>query len=588
MRGVHWQHGEARHESELLRGSAQNSAPRRRGRFSEALQERLDKKRELARQLEYPEYDPKFDDPEWMKEQLRKEYNDPRENPNFFLSPEHPEYWHNVARKPYAKAILRSQEHCTMRKGKWREQHAAVECMNTMREEIAAELEECSPEVKRMVTPMMKYKIMDIYLAHLRHEATHKLGMTLAELLETEETRASLAFFREKLDRGGEKAAEALMREFDVRLIDVEGRLKERDKEEQKLADTQPDGSNAKALAEALNLGHKCKKDGALEWGENNHMEALKSWREGAEKLRPLRTSSLPGGDELRELYVATLKNQAQAALKVGCLQEALDAAIAALEIDSQDHKAWFRKACALESLGRLDEVEECLGMVDSIAVGRADRIRIEKDTCAKREKVKALLDRKDARDRRMLQRSLHSGLFSCERERAAELPPANGLPPPPPASRRANAVREADRKRLTRDGAEDLLHALRKAYGDTCFRRQVAKLARDVDFEREAFLAHLPGVALHVQGPVLLRWGFEASPRGVTEMSRAVQDHTRGSKPDLKLRALAEEALKALYGRMYDTIQAPALPDGQLALSSRPEPEDSENESDGSELEDY
>jgi len=60
----------------------------------------------MQKELGYPEYDAKFDDPDWMREQLRKENEDPRENANFFLDPSHPDFFNNIARRSVRKGPI--------------------------------------------------------------------------------------------------------------------------------------------------------------------------------------------------------------------------------------------------------------------------------------------------------------------------------------------------------------------------------------------------------------------------------------------------------------------------------------------------
>lgn len=122
----------------------------------------------------------------------------------------------------------------------------------------------------------------------------------------------------------------------------------------------------------------------------------------------------------IAEVHLAVLKNIAQAAIKLGYWTEALDAADDALRIDNQDHKAWFRKACALEGLGRYEEEEEALNKIDECAVGRIDRDRIVKDTNSKRANLQLMYERNKETEKRSLTRALNKGIFSGEREKEA------------------------------------------------------------------------------------------------------------------------------------------------------------------------
>merc|ERR1711972_636151 len=99
--------------------------------------------------------------------------------------------------------------------------------------------------------------------------------------------------------------------------------------------------------------------------------------------------------------------------------------------------------------------------------------------------------------------------------------------------------VDEARRKRITKDGAFDLLEALWEAYSDAGFQAQVRKLSHDMlsmGHGMEEFRRNLAMVALPVQRTVLQKWGFDPSQKGVLEMIKALADHTR-SDPQLRER---------------------------------------------------
>merc|ERR1712176_1200034 len=122
----------------------------------------------------------------------------------------------------------------------------------------------------------------------------------------------------------------------------------------------------------------------------------------------------------IAEVHMAVLKNVAQAAIKLGYWSEALEAADDALRIDSQDHKAWFRKACALEGLGRYEEEEEALDKIDECAVGRIDRGRIVKDINTKRSNLQLIYEQNKETQKKSLTRALAKGIFSGDREQEA------------------------------------------------------------------------------------------------------------------------------------------------------------------------
>lgn len=515
--------------------------------------------KEQMKEWGYPEYDPNYDNPDWLKEQWRREDEDPRENANFFLDQKDPEFWNNVARKPYSKTIIQSEEHWTGRRNMWLQQFGNVQELNNYREQVVEALECCTVETKRLVQPIMRYRIVEVFLMHALKESFER-GIPFPQYLDSETNRGSLCYFRDRIDLEGDKGAEELFNEWDSRSIQqlVDDHVKESNKIKLHCGVTLTDPEE---MRDRLTFAETRKKDGVLEWEKHNYKEALVSWRKGHEALCRIKA---PDHDReavkrLDEIRIALLKNLAQAAIKLGYYNEALNAAEMAIKIDDQDHKAWFRKACALEGLGRVDQIETCLAVIDSIAVGRPDRERIQKDTVAKREKVREIIERDGESHKRMLQRGLQKAIFSEARDSKVALD--NGTTGPPRISHtiEVSSIDEGKRKKLTRDGAEDLLKDLDEVYSDPTLRKQISKLGRDVSDQGE-FVCYLNRVALPYQKPILARWGFEPSAKGVMEMTRAIQDHTRGKEPDHKLRVQAEQTMRTLYGEFYDVARGDAL----------------------------
>merc|ERR1719454_1068946 len=179
---------------------------------------------------------------------------------------------------------------------------------------------------------------------------------------------------RNKIDAGGPKDAERMIEEYDMRsrrIMFDKHRAKEMEKKDRILSDCD-------TLVKCLNWGQKCKKDGMVEWERGNYEEALASWRQAEEALKKFKApeSDKNGNKIIADLRIAVLKNVAQAAIKCEYYSEALDAADDAIRLDEQDHKAWFRRACALEGLGDFEKAQEALSKIDEIAVGKPDHHR--------------------------------------------------------------------------------------------------------------------------------------------------------------------------------------------------------------------
>lgn len=520
--------------------------------------------KEQLKEWGYPEYDSNYDDPAWLEQQFQKEKEDPRENRNFFLSENNPEFWNNAVRKPHVKALMQTDDHWKHRKNTWLEQYSRVRDSNKGRDEVCERLEECTMATKRLVAPIMHCRAVEMHLQQVVKQADER-GIPFAQMLETAENQQRLRDFRNTLDFEGEAGAERLFNDIHQQNLKYnEDYQKQRQLEEPKTDSTMQEIKD--------HLGYACKyrQDGLVEWERGNHEDALKAWRLGCEALMKIRIPDTHKEEQefKSEARIRLLKNRAQAALKLNLYNEALECADLALKINDQDEKAWFRKACALEGLGRVQEMEPCLSMIENIAVGREDRDRIEREIRSKRERLKIIMERDELKQQRMLQRGLQKSLFSEERDKP--LQNAKALEGPPAISHNLAVpnVDESTRKRLTRDGCEDLLKELERAYSEPSFREQIRKLARDVN-NQEEFTCYLNKVALPVQRPIITKWGFEGTELGVAEMRRAIQDHTLGSEASKELRRQAESTLRALYGEMYDIVRGKGLPAADRAPSS-------------------
>ncbi|CAJ1384379.1 unnamed protein product [Effrenium voratum] len=346
---------------------------------------------------------------EWMMQQIELEKVDPRVNPNLLLEETDQEFWDNMSRKPYAKAILKSERHWTQRRRLWIRQYEQVELANALRQEVVAELELCAPEVKRLVAPIMKYKITEVALTTLLRTA-RKQRRAFRELLATPEEVHKFHSLRLRLDEGGSQEAQRLLDEYTVRVGDRAKELR-RDSEPE-VAELDTD-----SMAKLMSQAQKLRKDGYIEWHKGAIEEAFFSWCEAEAKIYKKRLPDAAGNKLVEDLRLILLKNISQAAIKLKHWTDALRAADEALEIDDEDHKSWFRRASALEGLGRAAEAEEALGRVESCAVGRADRGRVARDVALRRARLAEDARRHRATEGAAFRRALRRGVFAHEVE---------------------------------------------------------------------------------------------------------------------------------------------------------------------------
>jgi len=266
----------------------------------------------------------------------------------------------------------------------------------------------------------------------------------------------------------------------------------------------------------------------------------------------------------LTDNHLACLKNKSQAALKLELFQTALEAAEAAIALDEEDHKAWYRKVQAQKGLGKFKDAEDSLAKLEDVAQWCPDRRGILRDCELERKRLKQAAAKNKASTQQMLGKAFTAGVFSLDREReleeaakALEEPPARAAP-----RLEADKVQKKQLKpieepqplkreiTLTAALAGDLMDELAAAYAQKRFQERVRKCARDSGYERSVFLMRLKDVAFEVQKPVLEKWGFTGDEQGVREMTAAIRDHAAdGATMPAWLKAKQDRCLELLYG---------------------------------------
>jgi len=342
-----------------------------------------------------------------------------------------------------------------------------------------------------------------------------------------------------------------------------------------------------------LDFGQQIKTEGNEAFANENWEGALTRYCQGDQMMKNFRAEPHLEREnkELRTMHRQCLGNKANAALKMDKWNEALHAAEDALRMKNDDEKALFRKAMALEGLGRTDEALAVLDEVEEIANDMDEDCKeamledikerkevlqdIEKRaaqdyaklfkklgdkevfgagrflpdgtsrppalTGAQERKLKLQQDReeyleakaKHAREQRKLQ-----GLPMFEPRKDPELPTPNK----PPLSH----MRFERSRAITQKQAEQLLEELMAVYSGPDFQKKVHADAKAVMYEYVPFVKRLKKIAFVVQEPILRKWGFDPTEEGLNEMLVCLSDHTLREK---RLRDLADECTKMLHG---------------------------------------
>eukprot|EP00933_Yihiella_yeosuensis_P051066 TRINITY_DN48906_c0_g1_i1.p1 TRINITY_DN48906_c0_g1~~TRINITY_DN48906_c0_g1_i1.p1 ORF type:complete len:502 (-),score=149.80 TRINITY_DN48906_c0_g1_i1:192-1697(-) len=463
------------------------------------------------------------------------------------------------------------------------------------RYELMDELMKCATNVKHLISPMFRYKITQQYLWKVLCEARQE-GLLFCDKLRQPQVYHRLQAIKAEITAGPygvagwqaeEEVEEDLMDKFVVEADCIPGGIDGEAPDRKQVLDR-------REIQGVLDFGTQIKTEGNEAFANENWEGALTRYCQGDEMLKNFAAEPHleKENKELKNMHRACLNNKANAALKMDQWNNALRAAESCLKLKNDDVKAHFRKAQALEGLGRTEEALEALEEVQQIAEDMDEEFReqILDDVRERREEIQDI-ERKAAKDFQKMFKAMGDkevfggGRFladgtspppaltgSQERKLKAmkdrqeyldakakhdleqrrkegkplfEMPKEPDMPTPNKPS--ALGYRTMERTRaITKAQAEQLLQDLLEAYSADGFQKKVHADARAVMFEYQPFLRRLKKTAAVVQEPILTKWGFDPSEEGLQEMMVCLSDHTLRHE---ELRKLADETTKMLYG---------------------------------------
>jgi len=327
---------------------------------------------------------------------------------------------------------------------------------------------------------------------------------------------------------------------------------------------------NEATAAPLLKDGRAERREGVVAFAEEQYEQALLHFRKGLKIIAPSPPTAIGPHAKLRcDLH----KNLAAAALKLKMTRTALQSSTAALAIDGQDPRAWYRQHCALEAMGKTAEAK--------VALAKAGLVNPTEE--ATPHPAKSLLLQDDTDDRAELSIRLHARLepivfievgidsitaIDMIRHIQAELPDVpipltlafdhpvvhsaatalihklNAGDEPVLRARVNNTLWRAMSKALGTDPvqgmvdgrlghvtwrtlseqqATEVLTQLLDVYESEAFVQKTRVMAKRANFEQRAFLVNLRPAALEVQKPVLEAWGFPADGEGMRRLECSV-----------------------------------------------------------------
>lgn len=464
-------------------------------------------------------------------------------------------FWNEFMRRPEAKQAYQADKALQDKKQRWLEERNEVEERGRRREILADALENAPADMKKMIAPIFHFRVVEQFL-WMVYDECQKNKASFHEKLRDERTVNHLRRLRENYQEGGDERMEDVEKHWYSMCNQIAE--DEEAKKEQK-----PVNIDIHTLKHVLEFGQECKREGNIKFSEGLYEEALAIYSQGDDCMKKWKVEKHLKNEHkwLKEYHLACLKNKAQAALKLERFQTALEAAEAAIELDPEDHKAWYRKVLALKGLGKFGEAEEALDKLEDVAHWCPERRRILRDCEAERKRIHWAATKHRQSTQTMLSKAFQAGIFGGEREKELEDAKAANLALPTEEAKEAREVHKKLAKEakplenaitLTAAQAGELIDALSEAYSDRRFQERVQKCARDSGYERSIFLMRLRDIALEVQIPVLEKWGFEGNDHGVREMQAAIRNHV-GRKPGEEMPAWLKEkqdkCAELLYG---------------------------------------
>ncbi|CAK9072003.1 Peptidyl-prolyl cis-trans isomerase D (PPIase D) (40 kDa peptidyl-prolyl cis-trans isomerase) (Cyclophilin-40) (CYP-40) (Cyclophilin-related protein) (Estrogen receptor-binding cyclophilin) (Rotamase D) [Durusdinium trenchii] len=258
------------------------------------------------------------------------------------------------------------------------------------------ELMKCATNIKHLISPMFRYKITQQYLWKVLCEA-RKEGMLFCDKLRQPQVYHRLQAIKAEITAGPygvagwqaeEEVEEDLMDKMVVEADCIPGGIDGEAPDRKQVLDR-------REIQGVLDFGQKIKSEGNEAFLNENWEGALTRYCQGDEMLKNF--AAEPHLDkenkELKTMHRQCLNNKANAALQMDQWQTALRAAESALKLKMDDEKALFRKAQALEGLGRTDEALEVLDEVEQIAedMDQDFREHIMDDVRERREEIKSI-----------------------------------------------------------------------------------------------------------------------------------------------------------------------------------------------------
>lgn len=457
-------------------------------------------------------------------------------------------FWNEFMRRPDAKAAYQADKKLQDKKDQWLAERNEIEERGRRRELLADALEDAPADLKKLIAPMFHIRVVEQML-WMVYDESQKNNANFHEKLRDERSLAHLTRLREHFQEGGEERMEDVEKQWysmcDQIAVDEEAKK-----------DKKPISIDIHTLKHVLEFAQECKREGNLKFSEGLYEEALAIYSQGDDVMKKWKVEKHLKNEHkwLKDYHLACLKNKAQAALKLELFQTALEAAEAALGLDPEDHKAWYRKVLAFKGLGKFIEADEALNKLEEVAHWCPERRQILRDCEAERKRIRWAAAKHKQGTQEMLSKAFQAGIFSGDRERELE-EARKALPAQEPQAprKRLEPARPLERKiHLTAALAGELVDELSEGYGARRFQERVQKCARDSGYERSLFLTRLKDIAFEIQKPILEKWGFEGSEHGVREMQAAVRDHVgrkEGEELPLWLKAKQDRCIELLYG---------------------------------------
>eukprot|EP01066_Platyproteum_vivax_P007128 Platyproteum_vivax@DN2717_c0_g1_i1.p1 len=454
-------------------------------------------------------------------------------------------FWYNFMKRPEAQAALEHDQKEQLLEVK----EALEKDREKKRKELAEELAKCGPEFQRIISPIIKFHMVQKIL----------LG-TL------EDSRKENIDFADKVSNNVhlQDQMRVLAKEFEAspdNLVEIEQKwnkvMKDAEEDPNRLARDADDTwipqltknkrkLDAHMLKDHLQLGTQMNNDGKEAYEKKDFTTALTKYTQAVRLYEWIEATNPNDQVYLNEEYIRSLKNRAAAALQLHQYHEVIEACTEALKLDDLDLKALYRRATAYVFLGKTEEARTDYNNIIRNPLPDWDA----KDAAKKGlEKIAKVEEKHRKTTHKMLKTGFEQGVFGDDRQTKESVGEQKGTTSQ--ESTPTSSSKPVEDRTLNLEQVTGLMDELLTAYQTEDFTQKMYQIRKDADYEEGRILRRLRKILPEVQGPILTKYGFENEDHDKNRMAmeKAVSEWNDSET----IKAKSRQIMQIIYGDLWD-----------------------------------